>query len=242
MALRIIATCRTRNEEVNVARFCEAYAESADEILIADGGSTDDTVQIANDQPKTTVLLFDEEMEVGGGHQINPQGRHVNFLIRDAKARGADWIIFDDCDCVPNDVLRRETRAMIEYAEEQEKLAVFARRVYMWGNTHHFPEMHKADTSLWAFRADAGVRADEADPLHLTMGWRGLSNLASLHTLALHLEFPACLLHFTWQSEQATQKKLDFYRTSGIQPGARHPRKFAGPIAPTAEFMSFESG
>ncbi|GAH78398.1 unnamed protein product, partial [marine sediment metagenome] len=44
--MKIMATTRTRNEEKNIARFVMSY-QWADKVLIADGGSTDDTVKIA---------------------------------------------------------------------------------------------------------------------------------------------------------------------------------------------------
>jgi glycosyltransferase involved in cell wall biosynthesis len=239
--MRVIATVRTRNEQANVGRFCDSYASAADEILVADGGSIDNTVVVAYDKPRTSVLFFHEEMDVHGGLKINPQGKHVNFLIRHAVARGADWIIFDDCDCVPNYLLRRDVRTVIETADAEGKLAIYTRRVYMWGNDHHFPDMHKPNTSLWAFKADAGVLADEQDPWHLTMTWRGFSSLHNLRPHSLHLEFPYCLLHFTWQTEKSTQEKLDFYRTSGVQPTAKHPKDFAGKIEPVKPFMKLNA-
>lgn len=237
MALKIIATVRTRNEEANIARFCDAYRGTADEIIVADGGSRDATVEIANQQAKTTVLYFPDEMQAQGGHRINPQGKHTNYLIKYATARGADWIIFDDCDCVPNFVLRPQVRELIERTEREGKVAIFARRVYMWGTELHFPLLHEAGTSLWAFRADTGVNADESDPWHLKMRWHNEGNLTDLRPLAAHLEFPECLLHFTWPSEEATQEKLEYYRMSGVQPGAKHPHDFAGPRKPIQDFM-----
>ena len=236
--MKIIATVRTRNEEANIARFCNAYQHVADEILVADGGSTDGTVEIAERYWNVDVLHFEEQMDVKGGLSINPQGKHVNFLIREARERGADWIIFDDCDCVPNYILRRDVRTVIETAEGRGNLSVFTRRIFMWGEDFHFPLMHKPNTSMWAFHANKqNVRADEDDPWHLRMTWNSESGLHNLRPRALHLEPPYCLLHFTWQSEEATRAKLDWYHKSGVQPTALHPRKFAGEIEPVEPFM-----
>lgn len=235
--MRIIATVRARNEQASIGRFCMSYAMAADEILVADGGSTDQTVNIANRQPRTSVLSFNETMALKGGHEINPQGKHVNFLIAHAKARGADWIIFDDCDCVPNRKLRNDIRTVIETADGQGKIAVFTRRVFMSGQDFHYPLLHKPNTSLWAFRVDSGVHADEDDPLHLTMLWERKTSLHSLRERALHLEFPYCLLHFTWPNEEEINRKLAFYRESGVQPNAMHPKAFGGERKPIEDFM-----
>ena len=42
--MKIVATCRTLNEEANIERFCESYSQFADQIIVADGGSTDRAV------------------------------------------------------------------------------------------------------------------------------------------------------------------------------------------------------
>ena len=236
--MKIIATCRTRNEEKNVGRFCKAYQGVADEILIADGGSTDKTIEIALSYPDVTVLHFEEEMVVEGGHTINPQGKHVNFLIERATLRGADWIVFDDCDCVPNHLLQKDLRTKLEKADEHP--ALFVRRVYFWGKDLIFPRMHEPNTGLYAFRPDCGIRADESDPWHLTMRYKGNLYLTPVRLDSLHLDFPYCLLHYTWQTEEATDEKIKFYRDSGVQPTALHPKDFAGPMEPPAWFMSEE--
>lgn len=238
--MKIVATCRTRNNEKIIGRFCAAYQNIADLILIADGGSVDDTVDVALSYPKVEVLEFSEKMDVNGGHWINPQGKHVNFLFDNAVDRGADWIIFDDSDCVPNFLLREKARNRFEYCSRVGMPAVFVRRVYFWGTDMVFPDLHKPNTGLWAFTPDSGVVADESDPWHLTMKLKSATNLIPLRPRSMHLEFPFCLLHYSWPSEEETEAKLNFYRESGVQPGALHPKDFAGPMEPAEWFMSEE--
>ncbi len=63
----IIAMVRTRNEEMNIGAFCESYQGIADKILVADGGSNDDTVEIALGYPKVKVRNFTERTEMKKG-------------------------------------------------------------------------------------------------------------------------------------------------------------------------------
>ena len=55
--MNVVVICRTRDETRNIARFCRAYAW-ADSILIADGGSTDTTLDIARQFKNVQVDLF----------------------------------------------------------------------------------------------------------------------------------------------------------------------------------------
>ena len=57
--MRVIVLARTLNEERNIARFCRCYAR-ADAILVADGGSTDRTVDIARQFENVEVRQFRE--------------------------------------------------------------------------------------------------------------------------------------------------------------------------------------
>ncbi len=233
--MKVISTCRSRNDENIIGRFCKAYQEIADVILIADGGSEDDTVKVAESFPKVKVIHFEEQMPVRGGHEINPQGRHVNFIFDHAIALGADWITFDDSDCVPNYLLQQTARRLMKDVEEY---ALFLRRVYFWGSDLIFPKLHEPNTSLWAFKPSAGIRADEADSWHLTMAWRSQPNLINLRPVSRHIDFPYCLLHYSWPTPEEAQEKVRWYRESGVQPTCIHPLHWAGPTEPAAWFMS----
>ena len=232
--MKIVATCRTRNNEEIIGRYCEAYQKIADVILIADGGSTDKTVEVALSYPKVEVVRFTHQMDANNDIQINPQGQHVNFLFAAAIRRGADWITFDDSDCVPNFMLQNDARRFMTEAMED---AVFLRRVYFWGDDHIFPKLHAPNTSLWAFRSHMPIKADESDPWHLTMKLEPHKNLTPLRPEAKHIEFPHCLLHFSWPSPEEAEAKVNWYRESGVQPGCVHPLNWAGALEPATWFM-----
>lgn len=248
----IIATVRTRNEERNIGRFCEAYQTIADKIFVADGGSEDDTIEIAQSYPKVEVRPFEETFEAKDGSLLNPQGKHVNFLIEWAIEEGAEWIIFDDCDCVPNYLIREDARGILNSTKEP---AIYAHRVYFWGFDMIFPDMHgggtkalenarlthklgvPAWTSLWAWRRETFVQADEVDKWHLTMLSHLHGQAARMRQQARHLRFPYCLMHFSWQTPQLAKEKVDQYRSSGQQPTALYPEDFAGQPVERAPYM-----
>lgn len=248
----IVATVRTRNEARNIGRFCNAYQNIADAILVADGGSIDNTVNIALDFPRVRVRRFPEQFITKNDTILNPQGEHVNFLIDWAIDIGAEWIIFDDCDCVPNFVLRQNGRDLFKGTKN---LALYTRRIYFWGFDKIFPEMHGAGdraeetaekeaefglpiwTSLWAWQPRADIRADEDDPWHLTMMSHDPGQAEQIRRSALHLDFPYCLLHFSWQTPKLAAAKIDNYRSSGQQPEAKSPLDWAGPMADPRWFM-----
>lgn len=253
--MKIVATVRARNEAYNIGRFCNAYQNIADEILVADGGSEDNTMELARGYPKVLVDSFLPQFETKDGGWLNPQGKHVNFLIDWAVEREADWIIFDDCDCVPNYKIREDARGVFESIEER---AIYTRRIYFMGD-QIFPELHgggkmeaearrrehslgvPAWTSLWAWRPSAGVRADEGDPWHLTMMSHDKQKADSMRRDAYHLDFPYCLLHFSWRDREHALEKVGTYRSSGQQPTAAYPWVFGGSPADPEPFMVEEN-
>lgn len=218
--MKIIAIARALNEEDRIQRFCRCYSW-ADRILIADGGSTDRTVQRALRFQNTEVHFFNEMVEKNG-HTRNPHGRHINYLIEWAKDEMADWIIFDDVDCVPNRYLQRGARKIFENMGEH-LTSIFALRVHIRETEEgefYYPKLNEPGQSLWAWRADKKVHASEKDPFRHHM-------LAiPPKSQRLTLLAPLLLLHFCWDDERI-QKKLALY--NGVNSGGwQHPDKYAG--------------
>ena len=231
--MKIIATTRTRNEAANVERFCDAY-KWADQVLIADGGSQDNTVKLANRFKNVIVKDFHERAypnEEDKSIWINPHGKQINFLIDWAKDEGADWIIFDDCDCVPSYAMRDNGRKIFKYAEENSKQAIFAYRIYMYLEDQYFPKMNEPGQSIWAWHKDLDIRAEESEFRHNILGipdmnsWRGYP-----------LEIPVALLHRSWPGEEEIQRKITFYGQVYPDKKTLHPLQFAGPPAPLPEW------
>lgn len=228
--MKIIAAVRTRNEERNIEKFCLSY-QWTDKILVADGGSTDKTVDIASNIPKAEVRDFPVKRKMLDGLWRNPEAEHINFLIDWANEENADWIIFDDCDCIPNYKLRDEARELLEMSSKD---FVFVVRLYLIGKDKHIEKLAKPgkdgeyETSLWAWKTNPGIRFEDTK---MGFMFRPLPKLDE----RVNLYPPYCLLHNSWPTEEAIQQKLDFYRRSGQIPGALHPSEM-GAATPLPEW------
>lgn len=216
--MNIIVICRTRNEARNIERFCQAYAW-ADAILIADGGSTDNTLDLARTYHNVQVDLFTERVR-SGDHWRNPHGKHINFMIDWASREQADWIIFDDCDCVPTVALQQDIRGILE--DTPQKVCQLY-RLYVWGSEQYFTDLNNAGQSLWGWHGSVPVRALEDNP------WS--HDIIPCWDSALNLEHPHACLHYFCPDPITVNRKLEFYRESGEQPEALHPLEGCGSLA-----------
>jgi len=213
-----IVNVRTLNESKNIERFCECYSW-ASAILIADGGSSDDTILKALRFRNTYVLHFPEKIYHTKEVFSNPRGKHINFLIRNAVERGADWIIFDDVDCVPSVDLQRNSRNILETCTND---MIFAYRLYVKGEKEYYPDANIPGQSLWAWRWSS-VRAEEVNPVVFTMNIGNCSRM--------NLDAPNVLLHYFYPDEKTIQDKMKFYGVTGDAGGVpKHPDQIFGRI------------
>lgn len=96
------------NEQSNLQRCLDSISSIADEIIIVDGGSTDDTIEIAKSF-KSTII-----------HTDNPPMFHIN------KQKGLDaatgvWILQLDADEAVSPELAKEIKQTIELTDNQIK-------------------------------------------------------------------------------------------------------------------------
>lgn len=238
----IVATTRTKNEEANIEKFCRSYLEFnlADAVLVADGGSDDRTVEIAQSIPGVEVReysgqVFNEESTTGS-HWRNPHGEHINFINDWAIEEGANWILFDDCDCTPNKLLQARGRELLETTDKKYAYAV---RMYFWGEELWFPSLSinlkvAPDAwmySLWGWQASSGFRALEDDP------WRHEFSHSPTPAEYQKFEPPMALLHRPWPTEEDAERKRKFYIEIGQHPTMLHPTEFGGATEPIKEWM-----
>ena len=229
--MKIIATVRTLNEARNIERFCSAY-QWADKVLVADGGSIDNTVSLAEKFNNVIVEPFHKRIQMNGGHWRNPASDHIMFLNDWAIDEDADWILFDDCDCVPNPTMQRLAR---EKLEKTPYVHVCAVRLYLWGEDKHFPKLAQPigdgiwETSLWGWKPGSLTFHDNEHYIHEyspVLGWDDRLNILP----------PSVLLHRPWPNEEEVQRKMKFYSESGEVPNMQHPLEFGGALKDLPEW------
>lgn len=216
--MKIVTLARTRDNANQVEQFCLAY-QWTDAIILADGGSEDDTIEIAKRIGKVHVYKFKERV-YRNGYWRNPHGMHINYLLDVAEDFSADWVIFDDVDCIPNYHIKKNARSIIE---ENKHDVICATRIYIKGRDKHYPKLAKPinndwSPSLWAWKLGK-IRALENDPF--VHEFTDFSTLPTLNWMP-----PACLLHYFYPDEETMNRKLNFYVMIKERPeGMKHPDK-----------------
>lgn len=223
--MKIVVIARTLNEERNVNRFAYAY-RWADQILIADGGSTDETKSIASEFENVSIKDFTEKMDLGNGIIANPRGKHINFLIDWAKEEDADWIIFDDFDCVPTRDLQNDARGLFDMDYE----LIHAYRMFILGKDKWFPKMSEAGQGLWAWRSEVDVRADESSYTISMQIPKGKT---------LYLKYPFSLLHYFYPDEETLQRKKKQYLRTGEVDESYSPKSQFGRLEDLPEWAGW---
>lgn len=221
----IITVTRCYNEEKNIERFLKGY-DFSDLIIVSDGGSTDNSIEMLTGRDKVKLLHFPEH-ETINGYYWNPDNSHFNFIINAAKEYNPDWIILDDMDDVPNYLLRENARQILNSCE---KAQVNAFRLYMWGDDQYFPFMNRNFNpiykSLWAWKpAERDVRGD------LSVKHGTLLGIDDSDTYGINT--PMCLLHKSWHPDTIDAKVTKY---NSIDLPMNHPLDFAGTPEPLPEW------
>lgn len=206
----IVVLVRTLNEERNIEAFCKGYSW-ADYILVADAGSTDRTVELAEKFHNVHVRQFEVEKIKSGEIEYTHEPKHINFLIDWASSYRPDWIIYDDCDCHPNNMLQMSARSRFEMLTQAGAGLMYVYRLYIYGKNEYFPDMNKPGQSFWAWNPGVvDIRANEdGDPReqNLVIPWP--------HDKSWFLEKPFVLLHHFAQDDEHIEKKMRWYTAKG---------------------------
>jgi glycosyltransferase involved in cell wall biosynthesis len=214
----IITITRCFNEIKNIDRFMRGYSFS-DLIIVSDGGSTDGSYDLLQKYRYKNVITFQYQNQVDlNGEKWNPDNPHIQFIIDQAKVYNPEWIILDDMDDVPNQLLRENAKDIIRNCDKPQ---INAFRLYMWGDKQYFPQMNNNFDpdykSLWAWKpSQVDIRTD-MNQHHGTILGVTENNLG--------LDTPYCLLHKSWNPD-TIQAKIDRYGKIGID--MSHPLDFAG--------------
>jgi len=235
----IVVCVRTRDEEHRIGQFCEAYKD-ADKILVADGGSVDRTVEIAESFRNVKLLQYMGRERLNGGYWRNNDSDHANFLFEHAYRMNPDWVIYDDCDIRPNYLLRKSYRSILEQTDADVVMAV---RVYLWGTEQYFPDLssplgeESGQGSLWAWRGNLDLWTINVPPAYdFRVGKKKIKDFRE-DTKCIEIPYPFCLLHYSWDDPDRVNEKIKYYRESGFIPNMLHPTVFGGELKPLEEWM-----
>ena len=236
--MRIISTVRTLNEKEHIEKFCEAYSQFVDVILVADGGSDDNTVELASKYPKVKVRNYPVKVECQNEIWRNPDGAHIQFLIDWAVEEGADWIVHQDCDQRPNKFLKEDARDIFSIMTQD---FLCAPQIFLWGKDQWFPKLTLWDTywakGLWGWRASIGLKIIDKMP-HYEFSFDGDKSIdINKSGRNKDLEPPYCYMHFGWETPEKTQAHVEYYQKSGLISGMVSPSIYGGTPKPLEDWM-----
>ncbi len=177
----------TRNEAANI-RDCLLSVSWADELIVVDSGSTDDTARIAREMGAQVYVLTDWP---GFGPQKN---RALSYA-------GKDWVFSIDADERVTPELRNE----IEMAMRQDKAAgYYCPRLSQFCGKFVRHSGWYPDYVLRLFKREAGKFSDSL--VHESVLIQG--NTARLATP---------LLHYSYLTTQDVERKVEQYSTAAAQ-------------------------
>jgi len=231
--MKIAVIVRTYNEQKNLPKFIEAYIDWVDYILVQDDWSED--WEYLQDLPKKVLVSFytGERIERDKITRAK-QDIQLNSLIQWAEHIKADWIIHDDCDCVPNYHLIRGGRHILENCDKD---FVYATRLYLYKDQGHFPELAKHEGewvhSLWAWKANKGFE-------FLENGDNGQKAMPVKKKDKFEIGIPPyCLLHSPWPDDATiAEKRFRYSQIYGDQYENFDPLKFGGELEELPEWVN----
>jgi glycosyltransferase involved in cell wall biosynthesis len=232
--MNIVTLLRTLNEERNIERFVHFYRFS-DAILISDSGSTDRTIEIAQQTGlrygvKVQILPdFPIKYKLTDEVSYTNEPVQINLLIRTGfELFNPDWFIYDDCDSFPNENLYMGGRLFFRLATMANLNVIHVNRLYVYKKKRYFPQLNDPGPSLWAWAPKLihGL-CDESDPTEPNLKLTGEKR-------AFDIQKPFVLLHDFAPDDETINKKLALYRMKGKKP--LHPKVGCGRLEPLPEW------
>jgi glycosyltransferase involved in cell wall biosynthesis len=186
--LTVIIPCK--NERKNIRPCVESAQRVADEVLVADSGSTDGTLEIIRDVGGCRVVTRE---------YIN-SGNFKNWAIPQAEH---EWVMILDSDERVTVELAEEIKALLGRGPRHEGYQVFRRNYFLGHHIRHAGWGH--DKVLRLFRRDLGRYVGESDHAEVSVGNGRVGRLK------------ARLEHFTYWSYDQYFQKLHRYTVQGAQ-------------------------
>jgi glycosyltransferase involved in cell wall biosynthesis len=186
--LTVIVPCK--NEQRNIRACIESFRTLADEILIADSGSTDDTLSIVNEFDKVKIIQREYVTSGDFKNWAIPQARH-------------QWVLIVDADERITPELRHEIEIELQRGPSADGYWI-GRNNHFMGHRLRFGDS-RTDRVLRLFHRDRGRYAGPSDHGEVQISTR---NVTSLHGKIDHFS--------VWNYDQ-TYEKIQRYTTLQAQ-------------------------
>lgn len=175
-----------KNEQANIRACIESFRDLADEILIADSGSTDRTMEIAREAAGDKLRLIQREYIHSGDFKnwAIPQARH-------------EWVLLIDADERVTPTLAAEIRALLSAGPPCDGYWIYRDNHFMGRPIRYGGLQH--DCCLRFFRRDVSRYVGENDHAQVSVSTGRVGTLRS-----------RCL-HYTWWTYDDALRKFDRY-------------------------------
>lgn len=222
--MKIVVGTRCLNESSFIPLFL-ANHPFASRIVICDGGSDDNSKELALQDPRVEWVEFTERVPGVHGGWRNPEGAHVNALLDAMEAHQPDWVWLTEMDAIPNRALQEALPAVLN--TDQSLMSSYLCYLAPDGRSHYPQLMLGPGYTCW--RPGLGRATNLTDP------FEGQGALHVSGGPGLELQPPLVRIHFTFYSEAHVHAKAAWYRlVHGIdQP---HPDERCGPREPLPDW------
>lgn len=228
--INIVVGTRCLNEQELLPVFLSNYP-FADAIVIADGGSTDRSKDIATADQRVIWSDFKDRVQGKNGGWRNPEGRHMNFLIDACESLNPDWLWITEVDAIPNLNLQRDAISILSEMDARKEGLLSTWLCYVSpGSKEHYPDLMQGP-GFTAWKPGAGRAEDNID-------YEGQGNLHINTTVSYNLSQEFSRIHLTFESEELIARKSVFYQDVHGWSLA-HPDVRCGPRAPLPEWAKW---
>ena len=187
----------TKNEELRIKECIESVLGWADEIIVVDDESSDETISIAKD---LGAKIFKRKMDI--------EGRHRNWAYAQAQN---DWVFSVDADERPTQELKKEIKEVIENTDyacfDMPFRTYIGNHWIRWGGWYPGPKVK-------LFRKDKFKYEEvEVHPRIITDG-----NCGHLSSDVIHYGYKDWQDFMTKTNKQTTLEALKWYKLSLVDP------------------------
>jgi GT2 family glycosyltransferase/2-polyprenyl-3-methyl-5-hydroxy-6-metoxy-1,4-benzoquinol methylase/glycosyltransferase involved in cell wall biosynthesis len=203
---KIVAMLRIKNEAEWIAEVLTSLERVADEIVILDDHSTDDTVRICRTFPKVVDLY---EQEAGSVDEVRDKNRLLQMALR----RGPDWILAMDGDEVLEESAPERIREGLRLAPPQVTTLAFE-WLYFWDDHTHYRIDGKYQ-DLWHPRLFRVTGQDVESLIFVPTEHGGNFHCGSLpaNIVGLSRRLDVKVKHYGYLHRSLREAKFAFYRT-----------------------------